>query len=75
MTLQEQTQVYWIIALCWKDPDLAIKQKMSYGRVVQLLRAIIDLPGSPRILVLAQALLDDVAQNSVKPSRQIPTTK
>jgi len=76
MTLLEQVQTYWTVCQCWHDYDLAIKQKMSFGRVVQILRAIIEDPRSQGIRVLAQKLLDDIAaNNSDVGSAKIPTSK
>ena len=75
MTLLEQIQTYWTVCQCWHNYDLAVKQKMSFGRVVQLLRGIIEDPRSSCIRVLAQKLLDDISQNSDAGSAKIPTAK
>ena len=53
---------------CWNDSALAIRQGMTFGKVVKLLRSIIDAPKNPRICLLATTLLNDVVKNTESPA-------
>lgn len=65
--LSQQMQVYWNIMQCWNNPPLAVKRKMTFGRVVKELRAIITAPANPRICLLATRLLEDITKNTASP--------
>lgn len=65
--LSQQVATYWNIMQCWNNPPLAVKHKMTFGRVVKELRAIIAEPANPRICLLAQRLLNDITANTVSP--------
>jgi hypothetical protein len=68
MTLQKQVEVYWQVLRCWNNAALAKRQGMTFGKVVKLLRGIIDAPENPRICLLATALLNDVVKNTESPA-------
>lgn len=67
MTLQDQVASYWQVQKCWNNAALARRQGMTFGKVVKLLRGIIDNPKNPRICLLATALLNDVVKNTESP--------
>lgn len=70
MTLEAQTQIYWQVQRAWNLPQASANPPLPFGAAVKHLRTIIDAPANPRILFLAQRLLNDIVANTVSP--QVP---
>lgn len=59
---------YFLVARCWNNEELAIREKMTFGRAVRLLRRIRDgakKQGSRSLARKAEALMQEIVKKQV----------